>query len=253
MEPTPEGLPAARALWVGRDDDLHAVVRARFRTEGWSIASCRAGQEACDCVLRADMDILIVDADAPGLNPWSLLAELRQWQSTPVILLARDSNLCVDAFRRGADDFLTKPVNPAELLVRSEALLRRLNGATAMDAANDTLTLGPLMLSRSDRTVRYDERALRLTAIQFKLLWSLARHHNSLLHKADLHRWVLNKSYCRDDRSIDMHLSRIRKKLMIAGMPADAIQTVRGHGYRLSLLPPAGELMPRVERRSACP
>lgn len=250
MEPTPEGLPAARALWVGRDDDLHAVVRARFRTEGWGIVSCRPGQEACDCVLRADVDVLIVDADAPGLNPWNLLAELRQWQSTPVIMLANNSSVCVEALRRGADDFLAKPVNPVELLVRSEALLRRLNGATAMEASENTLTLGPLVLSRRDRTVQYDECDLQLTAIQFKLLWSLARHHNSLLHKADLHRWVLNKSYCRDDRSIDMHLSRIRKKLVAAGMPADAIQTVRGHGYRLSLLPPAGELVPRAERRA---
>lgn len=225
-----------RVLWVGQTSTLQARIHATLRARGWSLVVCRAGREAMDCVLNTEADLLLLDVDADALDPWGLLAELRQWQSTPVIALADEPGRSIDAFRRGADDFVAKSADPLELLLRGQALLRRTRQLMPADPGGERLVVGPLSLSREDASVRYDNRPLRVTAIQFKLLWCLAEHHNTLLKKSELHRWVLNKSYCRDDRSIDMHLSRVRRKLIAAGMPPDAVQTVRGRGYRLSLL-----------------
>ena len=225
-----------RVLWVGQTSTLQARIHATLRARGWSLVVCRAGREALDCVLNTEADLLLLDVDADALDPWGLLAELRQWQAKPVIALADEPALCIDAFRRGADDFVAKSADLLELQLRAEALLRRKRPPMPADPGRERLVVGPLSLSREDASVRYDDRPLRVTAIQFKLLWCLAEHHNTLLKKSELHRWVLNKSYCRDDRSIDMHLSRVRRKLIAAGMPPDAVQTVRGRGYRLSLL-----------------
>lgn len=244
MSLTPLELTAARALWVGRNDDLQASAQVEFQAEGWALTTCLVDESTTDITFASllpddGLDIILLDADTVE-NPWELLIQLHQWQATPIIVLARNNSLCVNAFRRGADDFLAKPINPVELLMRCRAVLRRTHRDTAPLTARDheaALTLGPLVLYRHERLVSYNDRPIRLTAIQFKLLQCMSRNHNRLLNKADLHRWVLNKSYCRDDRSIDMHLSRIRKKLEAAGMPPDAIQTVRGHGYQLSLMP----------------
>jgi two-component system response regulator PfeR len=249
MDPTPLELSTlARTLWVGRNDDLQASVQVEFQTEGWTLTTCPVDANTTGNTLAGHLpddafDVILLDADALE-TPWEVLALLHQWQTAPVIVLARNCSLCVNAFRRGADDFLAKPINPLELLMRCSALLRRTNTRrtsppSTRNQNNAALTLGPLVLYRHERLIYYNNRPIQLTAIQFKLLLCMARNHNLLLNKADLHRWVLNKSYCRDDRSIDMHLSRIRKKLETAGMPPDAIQTVRGHGYQLSLLPSA--------------
>ncbi len=236
MEPSLDEPGSARVLWVGEDEGLRSRVRASFRAHGWSLVACRAGREVLDCILLADAQLLVLDADMTGLNVWDLLAELREWQTTPVIVMAGNRQLCIDAFRRGADDFVGKPVDPLELLVRAQALLRRTCQRVPADPGQERLVVGPLCLRRDEASVCYDGHLLRVTAIQFKLLWCLVEHHSALLKKSELHRWVLNKSYCRDDRSIDMHLSRVRRKLIAAGMPPDAVQTVRGQGYRLSLL-----------------
>ncbi|WP_052481296.1 response regulator transcription factor [Gilvimarinus agarilyticus] len=242
MNPSATELPMPNALWVGPQDDLFKALQAQFRAEGWQFSLCPANDETClsEHLPGNELCVLLLDADAVA-NPWEQLAQLHQWQPVPVVMLARNHNLCVNAFRRGADDFLTKPFNPLELLMRCSALLRRTSSQARRTAASPTtdseLAIGPLVLHRQQRLASYDKQPIQLTAIQFKLLLCMSRNHNRLLHKADLHRWVLNKSYCRDDRSIDMHLSRIRKKLEAAGMPPDAIQTVRGHGYQLSLEP----------------
>ncbi|MGD8175804.1 response regulator transcription factor [Marinimicrobium sp. ARAG 43.8] len=235
MEPRVCTPPSVRVLWVGADDALFSGVRAALRPQGWSMVACRPGVEVMDCVLRVEVDLMLLDADTNGLPVWELLAELRHWRDTPLILLSRDTRLCIEAFRQGADDFVPKPVDPLELLVRGQALLRRTGRVVSTDVERDRLSVGPLSLQRRERRVLFDEHPLNLTALQFSLLWCLLSHHNALLKKAELHRWVLNKSYSRDDRSIDMHMSRIRKKLASAGMNPDAIQTVRGQGYRLSL------------------
>ena len=241
MNPTPTELPTPNALWVGPQDELFRSLQVEFRAEGWKITPCLKNGNPClaEHLPASKPCVLLLDADAAA-NPWEQLAQLHQWQPVPVVMLARNRHLCVNAFRRGADDFLAKPFIPLELLMRCNALLRRASSPTnrADTPAGDAeLAIGPLVLHRQRRLASYNEQPIQLTAIQFKLLLCMSRNHNRLLHKADLHRWVLNKSYCRDDRSIDMHLSRIRKKLEAAGMPPDAIQTVRGHGYQLSLEP----------------
>ncbi len=115
--------------------------------------------------------------------------------------------------------------------MRIEAVLRRTCGLTDNRAGDAALQIGTLRLDRNQLQVCVGEHNVELTPVQFKLLWCLASHQNEVLSKPYLHTLVLEKPYSRHDRSIDMHLSRVRKKLEHAGLPADRLQTVHGRGY----------------------
>ncbi len=131
----------------------------------------------------------------------------------------------------GADDYIPKPFSFTELLLRIEALLRRTLGSLDQRADPDELTVGSLALNRSTLTVSFAGQPVPLTQIQFRLLWVLVLHQGEALSKPYLYQVVLEKEFSRYDRSLDMHLSRVRRKLVDAGMAADRLQTVHGKGY----------------------
>ncbi|UTF61538.1 response regulator transcription factor [Gilvimarinus sp. DA14] len=223
-----------QALWLGETTSVFKDLNCNFIRAGWRVSFsdhvCSAGQ----LPLLQGTSLVFCQVGEQLPETWPSLQRQCQAKHCPIIVLAADRELCVHALRQGADDFLTTPINPDELMLRSQSLIRRLWQHPPVGKTR-TLALGPLQLDTQARSAFYNQRPITLTAIQFKLLFCLAEQHNTLLRKADLHRRVLNKPYCQHDRSIDMHLSRVRKKLIALGMPTDAIQTVRGYGYQLSM------------------
>ena len=127
-----------------------------------------------------------------------------------------------------------KPFNFTEMLLRIEALLRRSSRDVAAHSQPSKLQIGDLRLNRVNQGVNIGQLTLELTPIQFKLLWTLAENQGEILSKAFLYQCVLDRPFSRYDRSLDMHLSRVRKKLIEAGMPCDCLATVHGKGYRFS-------------------
>ena len=134
-------------------------------------------------------------------------------------------------YQQGADDYVPKPFSFTELLLRIEALLRRTLGETDQRADPATLAAGELKLDRHAMTVSFQGNPVSLTPIQFRLLWILVLHQSEALSKPYLYQVVLEKEFSRYDRSLDMHLSRVRRKLVEAGVAGDRLQTVHGKGY----------------------
>lgn len=223
----------ASLLIVEDDTQLNGQLSHLLAERGHKITQCFDGSKGLLRAVSEKFDLILLDVSLPNKSGFDVLRSLRKSRWTPVILLTGRAaeQERIEGFRRGADDYVVKPFNLTELMLRIEAVLRRTcrNGDNRPDEV--LLQLGSLRLNRQDLRVQVGDVDVELTPVQFKLLWCLASHQNEVLPKAYLHALVLEKPYCRHDRSIDMHLSRVRKKLEDAGLAADRLQTVHGRGY----------------------
>ncbi len=175
-------------------------------------------------------DLLILDVMMPGRDGLDTLRELRLKHRLPVIMLSAKGEPVdrVVGLELGADDYLTKPCLPRELLARIRAQLRRNAPATA-----SSVQLGVLRLEAGERRAYVEEQELTLTGAEFQLLLALAQRAGELVDKATLTRMALGRELERFDRSIDVHVSRLRHKLAEASAHAPRIESVRGSGYSL--------------------
>ncbi len=185
----------------------------------------------CDLILFC----LYKDQTREQIN-WSELKRLRALKDVPIVVLT-DKELDSErkeSYRYGADDYMPQSIHFDEILIRLARLLRRTSGIYFAENKQDQLNIGNLTLYRNEQLVSYSGDELAFTPIQFRLLWTLAENHTEVLSKPYLYKTVLERPYSRDDRSLDMHLSRIRKKLMEKGMAAEKLVTVHGKGYRFA-------------------
>jgi two-component system response regulator CpxR len=175
-------------------------------------------------------ELLILDVMMPGRDGLETLRELRRKHRLPVIMLSAKGEPVdrVVGLELGADDYLTKPCLPRELLARIRAQLRR--NAPSVAAS---LQVGLLRLEPSERRAYVGEQELTLTGAEFQLLLALAQRAGELVDKATLTRMALGRELERFDRSIDVHVSRLRHKLAEASAQAPRIDSVRGAGYSL--------------------
>jgi two-component system response regulator CpxR len=183
-----------------------------------------------DASLRPDL--LILDVSMPGQNGLDALRELRLQHRLPVIMLSARGEPVdrVIGLELGADDYLAKPCLPRELLARVRAQLRRHTVAAAGDLHVDTLRMVP-----GERRAFAGENELPLTGAEFGLLFALAQRAGEVIDKAALSRSALGRELERFDRSIDVHVSRLRQKLKQAGAESPRIESVRGAGYVLTV------------------
>jgi two-component system response regulator PfeR len=172
----------------------------------------------------------------PSLNGLAVLNQIRKVKHTPVMMITASGaeQERIEGYRKGADDYLPKPFNFTEMMLRIEALLRRSQRDIAPPKQASQLIIDELQLNRIKQDVRFSGNGVELTPIQFKLLWVLLENHHEVMTKAFLYQSVLNRPFSRYDRSLDMHISRVRKKLVEAGMPPERLSTLHGKGYRFS-------------------
>jgi len=138
----------------------------------------------------------------------------------------------IQGFSQGADDYVSKPFSTAELLLRIEAILRRSHNKVA-ESSKQELTVDGLTINIKNQLVFVEDKALEFTPIQFKLLWELLLNRGEVLSKAYLYQKVLNKNIGAYDRSLDMHLSRVRRKLNEGNWHGERLETSHGKGYCL--------------------
>jgi len=220
-------------LLVEDDLLLNQQLTALLQTHDYQVTNLQCGALALTALSQQKFDLVILDINLPEVDGFGLLNYIRAHSETPVIMLTAfgAEEHRIRGLRYGADDYISKPCNFTEVSLRIEAILRR-SGVHSSTNSNRYLTHQELKLDRHEYEVTVDGyKKVTLTPIPFKLLWTLVQNHGSVQSKPYLYQMVLEREFSPYDRSLDMHLSRIRKSLVNLGMPQDRIQTIHGKGY----------------------
>ena len=236
-----------KILLVEDEPDLQSILEFNLREAGYEVRCTASGEEALALCLREPPDLVLLDLmlpDVPGTQVCQRLRATPALRATPVIMLtARGEEIDrVVGFEVGADDYVVKPFSVRELLLRIQAVLRRQAAgpskepaATASAASSATpvpggaLTLGALHIDPAAHRAFVQGSEVRLTALEFRLLWTLASEHGRVLSRSHLLEHVWNMDPGLSTRTVDTHIKRLREKIGVVG---DQVETVRGVGYR---------------------
>lgn len=219
------------------DDDLELchLLGEYLAQAGFTIAMAHSGEAALAYIAeRAELSVVVLDIMMPGMSGLDVLQQLRRQSEVPVIMLTGrgDDIDRIVGLELGADDYLGKPCNPRELVARIHALMRRCKPAPSHALSSQPSVWG-LLLNPATLEVSVDGNVLTLTGAEFRVLQLLVEHAGEILSKAYLTQEVLQRPLTAYDRSIDVHISRVRQKLAKqAGLPP-IIKSVRGMGYQL--------------------
>jgi len=234
----PSPVERCRVLLVDDDRQLCEMLTEYLAAEGFVVVAVhdgRAGVGALREPVGADYDVVVMDITMPVLDGFEALRQLRTFSSTPVLMLtARGDELDrIVGLEIGADDYLPKPFNPRELSARLRAILRR-TGAPADQSETEPRRkrrVGDLVLGRQSRTVTLSGAEVAVTATEFAVLDVLVQSCGSVVSKDRLSRRALGRRWMPTDRSLDTHVSNLRRKLGPRADGSPRIKTLRGQGY----------------------
>lgn len=226
--------PTARILAVEDDPLLAGPLCDDLRRRGFTVEHCADTQSARQRLAAQPFDLLLLDILLPGQDGLAFLASLRQRNAVPVIMMSAlgAEQQRIAGFSQGADDYLAKPFSLEEMAVRIAAVLRRV--AYERQTRQVRSEYAGLCLDEQRGDVRYQGQWAGLTASEYRVLEVLLAHADEVLSKAFLYQQVLQRSYSQHDRSLDMHVSHVRRKLARLDYPVERLQTVWGRGYLFS-------------------
>jgi DNA-binding response OmpR family regulator len=221
-----------RILIVDDDVDLFQLVKQFLEPEGFQVEGAHDGPNGLERALSGDYSLVVLDIMLPDMGGLEVLRNLRQKSSVPVLILtARGEDVDrIIGLEIGADDYLPKPFNPRELLARVRAILRR-SRETALRDANQKIEIGDVELDPGTRRVQSGGNKVELTAVEFNLLEQLLRSAGRVVEREELAEEVLGRKLSALDRSLDVHVSNLRKKLGPRADGEERIKTIRGVGY----------------------
>ena len=226
-----KNVPASKETILVVDDERNIVELARMylEAEGYRVVTAADGKEALAQVQATRPALVVLDLMLPELDGWEVCRRLRAESDLPIIMLtARSDDVDkIVGLELGADDYVTKPFNPRELVARVRAVLRR---AAPTVKADRSLTLGQLTIDPASREVTIAGRPVRLRTKEFDLLYALARHRGIVLSRNQLLDLVWGYDFYGETRTVDVHVAQLRRKLKGSGVE---IETVRGVGYKL--------------------
>src|SRR6202050_3170779 len=224
-------------LVVDDDVELCSLVQEYLTAEGFSLKAVHDGEQGLQQALNNPYALVVLDVMLPGMNGFEVLRRIRSVSKIPVLLLtARGEDVDrIVGLEIGADDYLPKPFNPRELVARNRCILRRSGNVEAPAAAGDLLVVTGLELDTAARVARCNGTLLDLTDIEFGLLQTLMRSAGEVVAREQLAEAVLGRKFHPFDRSLDMHVSRLRHKLDVADNFGDQVKTIRGIGYQLAV------------------
>jgi DNA-binding response OmpR family regulator len=220
------GSQGGTVLLVEDEHSIGSMTRGYLERSGYRVVWVRSGEEALAEVDRHPVRIVVLDIRLPGMDGFDVARSLRTKSEVPILMLtARDEEPDrVAGLELGADDYLTKPFSPRELVARMKAVLRRTDGRSA----EDVLTLDDVTLNRDAREVTVEDRPVELTTKEFDLLAALLENPGIVISRDQLLDRVWGMTYPGGTRTVDVHVAQLRRKL---GRP-DLIRTVRGAGYK---------------------
>ena len=233
----------ARVLLVDDDRELCQMLGEYLLAEHFAVKSVHDGGDALAELAAGAFDILILDVMLPSVSGFDVLRKLGASYPTPILMLtARGDDVDrIVGLELGADDYLSKPFNPRELVARLRAILRRASIRDAREArgtAPDEFTVGPIVLHTGTHQVRVAETPVSLTGAELRVLELLMRSAGQVLSRDSLTEQALGRKLVPYDRSIDTHISNLRRKLDLEVGRNPQIKSVRGSGYTLTWADP---------------
>lgn len=222
-------------LVIDDDTELCELLRDYLSSEEFSVTSVHRGDEGAELVGRTSFDLVVLDVMLPGMNGFDVLRAIRRNSQVPVIMLtARGDDVDrIVGLELGADDYLPKPFNPRELTARMRAVLRRHvdSPSPVPEKPVSEYQVGDIDLCAANRTVKQDGQIVELTSVEFSLLQVLLARAGEIISREELVEQVLGRQLSAYDRSIDVHVSALRKKLGHSYKGMERIRTVRSVGY----------------------
>lgn len=231
-------MPVDEILLIDDDTELCSMLTDYLSRFGFQVTAVHRGDTGLAMALERPYALVLLDVMLPGLDGFEVLRRLRAVSQMNVLLLtARGEDVDrIVGLEIGADDYLPKPFNPRELLARMRAILRR--GAPVEPRAEQNLLhAGVLELNRGARTVTVSGERVDLTDVEFALLEALMGSPGKVVSREEISENVLGRKFHPFDRSLDMHVSRLRRKLADRGAAEDLVKTIRGVGYQLAVSP----------------
>jgi two-component system response regulator CpxR len=221
----------ATILLIDDDVQLVALLKELLESRGHEVDVAYDGADGAEKALRNTYQLIILDLMMPVKDGFEVLREIRVSSDTPIIILtARDDNEdLIEGFEGGADDYLSKPFNPPELLLRAQAILRRTDGSKGQS----NMIVGPLNFDLSRQQATVGNRQVRLTGAEGRVLEALMRSPGKVQSRKHLTEFALGRSITSYDRALDTHISHLRRKLGRDNQHQTPIRSVRGTGYFL--------------------
>ena len=219
-------------LLADDDVELSDLLREYFESEGFAVRVAHDGAQALVEARKPGLDLMVLDIMMPEKNGMDVLKELRRDSALPVIMLtARGDDMDrILGLELGADDYVPKPCNPRELLARIRAVMRRAPASTESD--QNVIVQDDLELNQGNRTLTRSGEHVELTSTEFSILMELLLHRGDVVSKRDLYLSALGREPVPHDRSVDMHVSNLRRKLGNDPRGDSRIETIRGIGYQ---------------------
>ena len=214
------------------DDDIElcGLLKEYFESEGFDVRVANDGAAALDEAGKPGLDLVVLDVMMPKMNGMDVLRELRKVSRLPVIMLTAkgDDMDRILGLELGADDYVPKPCNPRELLARIRAVMRR----AQVPGDHGIIGIDDLELNQGSRTLTQSGEPVDLTSTEFSILLELLQHRGEVVSKRDLYVSALGREPVAHDRSLDMHVSNLRRKLGSDPRGENRIETIRGIGYQ---------------------
>lgn len=226
----------ATILVVDDEQEIADLVEVYLKSEGFSVVTCLSGADALAAVRAQPIDLAILDVMLPDISGFTVCAELRRDYHFPVLMLtARTEDTDkITGLTIGADDYLTKPFNPLELVARVKAQLRRYKRYNSGEkAAADVIDFNGLVINRSTHECQLYDKPLNLTPLEFDILWMLCENRGQVISAERLFETVWGEKYLDRNNTVMVHIRRLREKMEEPSRSPRFIKTVWGVGYKI--------------------
>jgi DNA-binding response OmpR family regulator len=222
-------------LVVDDDENICQLVRLYLEKENFSVECVHNGNDALRAFEKLSPKLIVLDIMLPGISGWEVCREVRKTSTVPIIMLTAKGETFdkVLGLELGADDYITKPFEPQELVARVKAVIRR---TQPREEAPDALDFKGLRINRTNYTVTFRNEAMELPPKEMELLWFLAKNVGRVFSREQLLEKVWGYEYFGDARTVDVHVKRLREKLGISEQTSWEIKTVWGVGYKFEVV-----------------
>lgn len=234
-----------RVLVIDDEWNMRNLLRIYLRKEGYQVTEASSGREGLDLLVQEPYDLVVLDIMMPDMDGWQVCATIREVSAVPVLMLTArsDTRDKVSGLKLGADDYVTKPFEPEELLARVEALIRRSRQQTVAGSLAipvPQIEIGGLAVYPEAREIRIHGSLVECTPKEFDMLALLAKNPGRAYSRESLVELLWGYDFPGETRVVDTHIKNIREKTQKAGLSYNPVQTVWGVGYKFNLPTPGG-------------